>query len=138
MKSTLILAILLLQTGCNSPSIVNDRRVHFVQKYQHIAILGEQLQKEIMISDAHKRKLGNRHREAYIEVNSTIDTQTNFEYRFRWYDAEGFEVGQGMSIWQMHWIEGHSIDRIAEVAPTSTATSYKCYLKKTTIGVKND
>lgn len=130
MKNLLLSTILLFQVGCNTPSIKNDKRVHTSQKYEHIIILGKKLQQEIMISDAQKRKLGNRHREAYIEVNSTIDTQTVFEYRFRWYDAEGYEVGLGMSIWKSHWIEGRSIDKISAIAPTSTAKTYKCYLKK--------
>lgn len=130
MKKNLILAILLLQVGCNSPSIKGDNRVNFVQNFPHVIILGKQLQKEIQVSKASERNIDNRHKEVMIEVNSTIDTENMFEYRFVWYDAEGFEVGDSMSIWEEHWIQGRSVDRIAEPAPTSTVKTYKCYLKK--------
>jgi len=134
MKKSLILAILLFQVGCNSsPNIERDKRVNFVQKYPHVIILGDQLQKEIQISKASERYIEekrNRHKEVMIEVNSTIDTENMFEYRFVWYDSEGFEVGTAMSIWEEHWIQGRSLDRISEPAPSPRVETYKCYLKK--------
>ena len=135
LKHTLLLPTVALLTivGCSNSSnklSVNEVRLN-ATKFPQVIILGDILNNIIVNDTKGRRRKNNRLIEAYIDINNTTSTKISFQYRFKWYDPQGYEVGKDMSIWRTHYIEGLSSEKISEVAPVGEALKYKCLLKKT-------
>ena len=131
MKQSFFIPIaLLFIVGCSATHSVNNREVQInATKFPDVIILGDVLN-TLIVDNTKGRMRDNRLIEAYIDINSTSRVKTSFQYRFKWYDPKGFEVGKDMSIWRKHYIEGLSQEKISEVAPVGEALTYKCLLKK--------
>lgn len=131
MKKILLIPLAVLLTlGCSNSHSLSPKEVKLnATKFPRVIILGDVLN-QIVVDDVREREIHNRLVEAYIDINSTIKTKSSFQYRFKWYDPQGFEVGKDMSIWRTYFIEGLSADKIAELSPVGTASTFKCFLKK--------
>jgi len=57
-----------------------------------------------------------------VENISKRDLQ--FEYRFRWLDAKGFEVKTNMDKWSLVWTTARDKQRIQAVAPSPLAVDF--------------
>ena len=64
-----------------------------------------------------------------LDIQNHQIQKATVNYRYKWFDDEGFEVGENMSIWQPLFLESNDKTRIKGVAPVPTATSCKFYLK---------
>lgn len=130
MKKILLIPIAVLLTlGCSNSHSLSPKEVKLnATKFPRVIILGDVLN-QIVVDDVREREIHNRLVEAYIDINSTIKIKSSFQYRFKWYDPQGFEVGKDMSIWRTYFIEGLSSDKISELSPVGTASTFKCFLK---------
>lgn len=64
-----------------------------------------------------------------FDVTNNSEKKLNVQYRVKWFNNEGFEVGESISIWQPIFIDARDSKKLKEIAPTPTASSYKLYFK---------
>jgi uncharacterized protein YcfL len=129
MRYILVIMVVVI-LGCSNSKKINPNEVQInATKFPQVIILGDVLNK-IVVDNVRERRNHSNLVEAYIDINSTIKIKTSFQYRFKWYDPKGFEVGKDMSIWRRYFIEGLSSDKLSELAPVGEAYRFKCFLKK--------
>jgi len=132
MKKSIFISITttLVLLGCSSTYSKSNREVRVnATKFSNVMILGDVLNK-LVVDNTKGRRVDDKLEEAFIDINNTSTLKTSFQYRFKWYDSQGFEVGKDMSIWRTRYIEGLSQEKISEIAPVGEAYNYKCLLKK--------
>jgi len=132
MKKNILIGLTttLFLVGCSNSYSLSNKEVQVnATKFPNVIILGDVLN-QLIVDNTKGRRVDNKLEEAFIDINSTSKIKTSFQYRFKWYDSQGFEVGKDMSIWRTHYIEGLSQEKISEIAPVAEAYTYKCLLKK--------
>ncbi|MDF1875245.1 YcfL family protein [Sulfurimonas sp. SAG-AH-194-I05] len=67
--------------------------------------------------------------DARVTIQSDSDTQHTLEYRFIWFDEEGFEMGKHLSKWKHVTIDAKDTVVVKELALTSKVDSFKFYLR---------
>lgn len=134
MKMTWNLTILILASlliaGCattsglefiGKPNSENDRK--------HLVIHNESLANKITISSAQTRTTGD-----LLEVNLTVQNLTNrdrrVQYRFSWFDRDGFEVEAGSESWTPVVMHGASEFNIQALAPNTSIQSFKLNVRE--------
>ena len=61
-------------------------------------------------------------------VNKSDQKYNDLIYRFKWYDQDGYEVGQTMSIWKPVFLESKDSQVVTETAPSPKAEKFKFYI----------
>jgi uncharacterized protein YcfL len=62
------------------------------------------------------------------ELHNLWDINLDFEYKFRFYDKDGFEVAADGRPWTPVLLKGNETRSIQAVAPNPTAVSFKIYV----------
>jgi uncharacterized protein YcfL len=74
-----------------------------------------------------------RNRNNLIEVIINIDNKSNerltLQYRVKWLNNDGFEVGETLSSWEPLFLDARDNKKLKEIAPMPTASSYKLYFR---------
>jgi len=125
-----MLSLGLMIVGCSSPNLKQEQMKLNATGFKQVEILGNVLDYIIVSeTDGIRREQDNGLIEVYLVVKNITDTKKTFQYRFKWYDSQGFEVGEDMSIWKTKYIEGLSEEKIKNIAPVKEAHKYKCMLR---------
>ncbi len=67
--------------------------------------------------------------EAQVIIQNENSGDTNFEYRFLWYDASGFEIST-VTGWIPAGLSGKESRGFISAAPGANAVSFKCMVRK--------
>jgi len=62
---------------------------------------------------------------AQVEIKNDSDDDLNFQYKFKWLDKSGFEVGIDGRPWQPLSITPYESKMVQGVAPNSSVNSFK-------------
>lgn len=123
-----IYLFIFVMTGCSSYSKnVPNKSISLPPQ---VIINNSQLQEEISIGVGSDRTNNNDIMEAYVDVTNNTEDKSTLYYRFRWYDVEDYQVGEGMSMWKPLFLEAKDFQKVVGVAPTPKAHSFKFYIKK--------
>ena len=87
-----------------------------------------ELKKKITVTDVSSR-ISNGFQESIIDIENHQSKKQTIQYRYKWFDENGFEVGENMSTWQPIFIEPNDSKRVKERASVPTASSCKIYFK---------
>ena len=89
------------------------------------------LSKQVKISSFSTRFVNNI-LQAYIEVQNLSKQNYNgkFEYRFKWYDKEKYEIGKNLSIWKPLFLDALDTKKITGFASMQEAESFKFYVRE--------
>ena len=95
--------------------------------YASKVIVTPLLQKKITINNS------NRSYNDMLEIIFDVENKTNknltVQYKVKWLNNEGFEVGEALSSWQPIFVDADDSKKVREIAPMPTASSYKLYFK---------
>jgi uncharacterized protein YcfL len=107
----------------SSPAIITPKADSFVK-----SVIDPKLKDKISIANSSSR-VKNGMFQVVLDIQNHQSKKATVNYRYKWFDDEGFEVGESMSVWQPLFIEADDNSRIKGVAPVPTATSCKFYIK---------
>jgi uncharacterized protein YcfL len=95
--------------------------------YSSKVIVTPLLQEKISVNNSNRSH--NNMLEIVFDVKNKSSENINVQYRVKWLNNEGFEVGEALSVWQPIFVDAQDSKKIREIAPMPTASSYKLYLK---------
>jgi len=110
--------------------IIRSRPVIHTQKQDSFiqSIIDPKLKDKISVVESSSR-VKNGLFQVVLSIQNHKNQKVTVNYRYKWFDDEGFEVGENMSIWQPLFLEANDKTRIKGIAPVPTATSCKFYIK---------
>lgn len=68
--------------------------------------------------------------QANVEVLNKSNFSWNFEYRFKWYNASGMEIGIDSTAWTPAAIMANETKTLQSLAPNPSATTFKLFLQE--------
>ncbi|SFV62312.1 blr5633; hypothetical protein [hydrothermal vent metagenome] len=92
------------------------------------SIIDDKLKDRVSVAKSSSR-VKNGLFQVVLDIQNHQSQKATINYRYKWFDDEGFEVGENMSIWQPLFLESNDKTRIKGIAPVPTASSCKFYLK---------
>jgi len=107
----------------STPTIITRQTDSFVK-----SIIDSELKDRVSVANSSSR-VKNGMFQVVLDIQNHQSQKATVNYRYKWFDDEGFEVGENMSIWQPLFLEANDNSRIKGVAPVPTATSCKFYIK---------
>lgn len=111
-------------TGCSAPveGIRTDSNENYI-KY-HSA----QMRSRVKLIDLKSRRVGDI-LQASAELKNGWDNTLDFQYKFKFFDKDGFEVGVDSRPWTPITLIGQETANVQAVAPNPSATSFKIYIQ---------
>lgn len=67
---------------------------------------------------------------ASVEVKNDSNFSYKFEYRFKWYDANGMEINPESSAWAPVAIMANETKSLQSLAPNPTGATFKLFLQE--------
>ena len=130
MKNCLsITATLLLITACNSQGHVDPSSSNIMKsKNSKVIINNIPLSYQVSI-DGYDSRFINDLLEASVKISSKDATQHTLEYKFKWYDATGFETAESLSIWKPFVLDASDSIALKALAITPKVETFKFYIR---------
>lgn len=132
MKFAVIISALLLFVGCSSKPITSGMGVNTIDSadnwQQHLKVDNPKLAENLVISDL-KTRLTNEFLEVNLTLASRYPKTQNLQYKFNWFDADGFAVEPDKTAWQSLALHGMQQHQLRALAPTKTATKFNIYVR---------
>lgn len=119
------IGVLVILTGCVSEMVMVEKSG---EKY---ALAGESLLKRfnIQIEDYSSREV-NGMLEAQVRGRNRTDSDLQFEYRYIWLDADGFEIKTQMSTWKPLNLHGRETAFMNGISPSPDAVDFQLVVRR--------
>ena len=108
-------------TGTMKPAA--DNKYESVIEYSSV-----QIQSRLSIADIRARKVGD-----ILQVGADLRNEwkweLDFQYKFKFFDKDGFEVNPGGRQWTPITITGNEVSTVQAVAPNPLAESFKIIVR---------
>ena len=138
LTSTLLL--LLILAACTWAGCQNKTAANVVAGRVTAGEAGETLQKdyiindkalakEIEILDVKARQIGD-FLEGQAVIRNRKKENVQFEYRFEWYDQEGFPVDSNLTLWTPDLVNGSETKWIKSTSPKTQAKGFKILIRE--------
>ena len=134
-KKSSIIVVIFLFLGCTS-SVSNvgigqqtptGEGDFALSKY--VIINNQTLSRRFQIVDIDSRMVNNL-MQAQVQIINKYDTDLRFEYKFQWFDNEGFEIAASNEHWTPVLVYGQEVKTLVGLAPKSSATKFKIHIRK--------
>jgi uncharacterized protein YcfL len=99
-----------------------------VAESKYVVINNTELARGIQIVDLHTKRVGDILVGGVSVVNKYSETM-QFQYRFTWYDADGFEVDSSASAWSPALIYGNESKFLKGAGPNKKAQTFKIHIR---------
>ena len=120
---------LLLSTGCNPQASVDNSSSNIMKsKDNKIIINNIPLSYKVSI-DGYNSRFINDLLEASVNISNKDATQHALEYKFKWYDAAGFGIGESLSIWKPVVLDASDAIELKALAITPKVETFKFYIR---------
>lgn len=86
------------------------------------------LRTRVSIVDMKTRKVGDL-MTANASLRNRWHLTLDFQYQFRWYDQDGFEIDPGSRPWKKIKLAGKEDRTVQATAPNPTASSFKVFVR---------
>lgn len=124
--------ISIIGSGCGTSGMAGSLRVQADNGSSETRIIIDNpfLASKLKISDLEATFSGNL-LVAHVAVKSTHNSALQVQYKFRWYDAQGLEIGPDASPWQPLMIYGGESKGLQSVAPNPSVKEFKIEIRYT-------
>jgi uncharacterized protein YcfL len=132
----ILLCLLLLATFSCAPTTTSNVAVGEIVEGEE----GEVLQKDYIIKDRALSKeisvldVKARYQGDFLEGQAIIKNRkkytVRFEYKYEWYDAEGFPLPSNISLWKPELLYGMETKWIVGICPKPHATGFKVMIRE--------
>ena len=125
----LIALIPVLLAGCSATNMAGQAPDEQGEYQQVLVSNNSILHSRLRITELNKRQVGD-----LMQVQATLENQwkfqLDFQYRFKWFDADGFEINPEGQPWQQLVLAGRAEANVQGVAPNPTATSFEIWVRE--------
>ena len=112
--------------GCTNTAGIEGRKA---ADRSQVKYRGSRLEESIEIKNLKMRKVGG-----ILQASGTMFSNTTsdltIQYRFSWYDKDGFELDKDAGTWQSLKLYGRETADIQGVAPNGRAEEFKIVLRE--------
>ncbi|WP_394133080.1 YcfL family protein [Shewanella maritima] len=120
----LMIALALVVTGC-----ANHTAGISASSTGDIRVDNRKFESEVSVSDVRQRMSGDLLQGSAV-IASRVATDLRLQYKFTWYDAEGFTLEDEASSWKSLKLHGMQQMQVAAVAPNPQASRFEVYVRK--------
>ena len=130
-ESTLFLGIsLILLSACNPQLESVDKSSSNIMKSKNSKIIINNIPLSYKVSiDGYNSRFINDLLEASVNISNKDAKQHSLEYKFKWYDAAGFEIGESLSIWKPIVLDASDSIELKALAITPKVETFKFYIR---------
>ncbi|WP_108651309.1 YcfL family protein [Dongshaea marina] len=114
----------LLITGCSSNTSGIEGGLKPYTKVSNSWLGGQ-----VVLSDYYQRKVGGI-LQATAKLTNEDSSDQNLQYRFVWFDNEGFPVAEEQQSWQPITLHGNQSIALRATAPTTSVASFKVSVRE--------
>jgi len=86
------------------------------------------LASRLKVSDIKTRKVDNM-MQVSVDLHNHWDFTLDFQYKFKFFDKDGFEVGTDTRAWTPIVISGNETASVQALAPNPSAETFKIYVQ---------
>jgi len=83
------------------------------------------LKKALEVVSVRERETSSGFPQVQVELRSRVDGARRFNYRFAWFDADGFRLREAGASWTPRQIEGGEAIALASTAPSKDAVDFR-------------
>jgi len=112
--------------GCANTAGVEGRKSN---SREQVMYRGSNLQESIEMKNLKMRKVGGV-LQAAGTMFSTVTSDLKVQYRFSWYDADGFEIDKDAGSWKSLTLYGRQTADVQGVAPNARAEEFKVVIRE--------
>jgi uncharacterized protein YcfL len=127
---------LLVGSGCRTtptvkpaPAVTVYRADGGTDISHDILFVNSRLAHDLRISDVRKRTTDHGLLNPSVTAVSTYGGSLNFEYRFCWFDASGYEIGAETSSWKPVTLQKNEAKTVESVAPSGEVKEFRLKLR---------
>ncbi len=121
--ATAIGACVLLALGCGRPSSMLERTD--ATATERIIVRGGPIRYGRVVTRTEGMIL-----HVQVELENTSSSEQNFEYKWEWTDASGFQLGDTLSAWQPAFIGGKERKLMNGSGPGPSAVDFRLYIRR--------
>ncbi|MDF1780735.1 MAG: YcfL family protein [Alcanivoracaceae bacterium] len=130
MLRTLFISALVVSLAACSATNVAERDQDETGQYQTVIQSNNALLKgRVNVVDMKERQVGD-----LLQVQSTLENQwkfqLDFQYKFKWFDASGFEIAPESQSWRQLILPGRGQANVQGVAPNPSVTKYEIWVQE--------
>ena len=130
-QSTILLGVsLLLFSACNPQLGSVDKSSSNIMKSKDSKIIINNIPLSYKVSiDGYNSRFINDLLEASVNISNKDAQQHPLEYKFKWYDKAGFEIGKSLSIWKPFVLDASDSIELKALAITPKVETFKFYIR---------
>ncbi len=125
LKRNLLLAATVAFVGCTTAGIEGRKSA----TNEQVRYRNSWLKEVVEMKNLKMRKVGG-----ILQANATVFSDTSetlsVQYRFAWYDKDGFEIDKDAGSWKLATLHGRATEDIAGVAPNSRAEEFRIVIRE--------
>lgn len=119
----------LLFTACNPQKSVDNSSSNIIKSQKSEIIINNiPLSYKVSI-DGYNSRFINDLLEASVNISNKDATQHPLEYKFKWYDATGFETSESLSMWKPFVLDASDTIGLKALAINSKVETFKFYIR---------
>lgn len=92
-----------------------------------------QVNNELLASRVRIAEINHTYAGNLLRVDVALENlwrfELDFEYKFKWYDSNGFEINTDGKPWKKIVLRGREVEHVQSVAPNPSATQFKIYVQ---------
>ena len=123
-----VCAVLLAACATTAPNVLDVQDGPGGLSSKKIEVNDKVLARQLTFGEVSVRPVGSS-LQAQVMVQNLSARDINFEYRFIWYDASGFEISS-LTAWIPATLAGKVARGFTSTAPSDNAVSFKCMIRK--------
>ena len=129
LRALLISILVIVLAGCSASNMAS-RQPDANGDYQTVLHSNNSLLKgRLSIEDLKERKVGD-----LMQVQATLENgwkfELDFQYKFKWFDANGFEIAPESQSWRQLVMAGRTQANVQGVAPNPSAVKYEIWVRE--------
>lgn len=121
---------MMLLAGCNPQMSSVDPSSSNIMKSEDRQVIINNIPLSYQVSiDGYNSRFINDLLEASVNISNQDATQHELEYKFKWYDATGFEISESLSMWKPFVLDASDTVELKGMAITPKVETFKFYIR---------
>lgn len=125
----LVILSVVLFAGCSASNMASQERDDSGELKTFLKSENALLYSRIGIAELKQRQVGD-----LTQVQATLENnwkfQLDFQYKFKWFDDNGFEIAPESQPWRQLVLPGRNQANVQGVAPNPTATKFEIWVRE--------